>query len=796
MKHRHTVVIKGTEVYSPEKGGNIDLSILDVQQIFGRAGRPQFDTSGDAYLITTLESLPKYMDKLVRPVPIESNFLKQITDHLNAEIVGRTVTNVKEGATWLMYTYLYVRMLNNPLAYGISMDEKEDNPRLQERCLELIMRASKELDANKMISYHIESGNLSVLETGRVAAHFYIETESIAIYHELFKRLTPELDADLLRMICSSNEFRNLKVRQEEIDEIQELASKYCPMKIRGAGQDEEGRTLVTDSRDKAFVLLQAYISRAKIKSFTLISDMNYIMGSAARLARGLFEISLTRQESINVAVKLLRIAKSIEKQIWWFQTPLRNFENELNEEIYKAVEEKATHRFDPFEFLLSLLDMQVKEVGQICHPVKNGATIHRFISLIPRLSISCNLQPITRSVLRVDLTLNAEFSWMKRWHGGAQNFWLFVEDPETDRIYHREFITLSFRTYREPVAVEVLIPTFELIPEKYIIRVSSDGFVGAETILPVYALGNLPLLPCLFCFVFECKLTLLIHSSTDLKFPPDQSVQTRLLDLTPMPVSALQDSHLVEMYRKFEFFNPVSACIEYQCHMKRSLTQDNTTTTQIQTQLFHILFHTDSPIFLGAPTGSGKTVVAELAMLRMKKAFPQGICVYIAPLKALARERLKEWQRRLGQPPLNWKVLELSGDTHHDQNALERADILVCTPEKYDLVSRGWRGPAESLLARDYSSERNFLKRVRLLVIDEVHLLGEERGAVLEAIVSRTRFISRYLAVRRSDSYSQTEHTRIIGLSTALANPIDLADWMGIETKVIPSADARPLQF
>lgn len=37
----HSVVIKGTDVYNPVKGKNVDLSILDVQQIFGRAGRPQ-----------------------------------------------------------------------------------------------------------------------------------------------------------------------------------------------------------------------------------------------------------------------------------------------------------------------------------------------------------------------------------------------------------------------------------------------------------------------------------------------------------------------------------------------------------------------------------------------------------------------------------------------------------------------------------------------------------------------------------------------------------------------------------
>lgn len=186
------------------------------------------------------------------------------------------------------------------------------------------------------------------------------------------------------------------------------------------------------------------------------------------------------------------------------------------------------------------------------------------------------------------------------------------------------------------------------------------------------------------------------------------------------------------------------------------------------------------------APTGSGKTIVAELALLRMKRLSPRGICVYIAPLKALARERLKEWQRKFGQPPLKWSVLELSGETHHDKSALEKADILVCTPEKWDLVSRGWRSVGDDI--DDENSSRKaekFLQRVRLLVIDEVHLLGEERGAVLEAIVSRTRFISRFLLQKQKSNVGDTpvEPTRIIGLSTALANSHDLADWIGIDS-------------
>ncbi len=165
----HTVVVKGTDIYNPEKGKMVDLSILDVQQIFGRAGRPQYDTSGEANLITNHQALNRYLDKLIRAVPIESTFIKQLADHLNAEIVGGTVTNLQEAATWLSYTYLYVRMLKNPLAYGINADQKADDPSLRGRLLELVREAATVLSQEKMISFHPQSGNLSMTTLGRVS---------------------------------------------------------------------------------------------------------------------------------------------------------------------------------------------------------------------------------------------------------------------------------------------------------------------------------------------------------------------------------------------------------------------------------------------------------------------------------------------------------------------------------------------------------------------------------------------------------------------------------------------------
>lgn len=93
----------------------------------------------------------------------------------------------------------------------------------------------------------------------------------------------------------------------------------------------------------------------------------------------------------------------------------------------------------------------------------------------------------------------------------------------------------------------------------------------------------------------------------------------TELLDLQPLPLTALKNPLFESLFR-FKFFNP------------------------IQTQVFFSLYQTDKNILIGAPTGSGKTIMSELAILHLMKEHPEKKTVYIAPLKALVRERLKDW--------------------------------------------------------------------------------------------------------------------------------------------------------
>ena len=89
------------------------------------------------------------------------------------------------------------------------------------------------------------------------------------------------------------------------------LKKASCPLKTLAPVEEFSG---------KCNVLLQAYVSRARVNSFTLISDTNYIASNAGRVARALFEMCLKNGHA-SAALKFLRLAKSVDHQnrFWWF---------------------------------------------------------------------------------------------------------------------------------------------------------------------------------------------------------------------------------------------------------------------------------------------------------------------------------------------------------------------------------------------------------------------------------------------------------------------------------------------
>ena len=279
------VVIKGTQVYSAEAGKFIDLGILDVLQIFGRAGRPQFQDTGIGMICTSQAKLAHYLQAVTSQVPIESQFSKHLVDNLNAEIGLGTVTSVPDGVTWLGYSYLFVRMQRNPIAYGIDWAEARDDPTLVQRRRQLIIQAARTLQESQMIIFNETTEELRSKDVGRIASQFYILHTSIQIFNTMMLPLATE--ADVLKMIAMSGEFDNIQSRDNEAKELTKLKEEASPCDV-GDGIDTP--------QAKTNILLQSYISKANLEDFALANDSNYVAQQSARICRALFMMALNRR--------------------------------------------------------------------------------------------------------------------------------------------------------------------------------------------------------------------------------------------------------------------------------------------------------------------------------------------------------------------------------------------------------------------------------------------------------------------------------------------------------------------
>jgi replicative superfamily II helicase len=169
----------------------------------------------------------------------------------------------------------------------------------------------------------------------------------------------------------------------------------------------------------------------------------------------------------------------------------------------------------------------------------------------------------------------------------------------------------------------------------------------------------------------------------------------------------------------------------------------------RMQAEALPAILKREENVVVSAPTASGKTALAELAIC--KTLAVGGTALFLAPLRALTNEKESEWERF---EAMGYSVYVVTGERELTPRRAERADILVMTPEKADSATRNHD-----------SSRYGFVRDVDCCVVDEVHLLdSDRRGSVLEVTVSRLR--------RLCDP-------RVVALSATMRNVDDVADWL-----------------
>jgi len=97
----------------------------------------------------------------------------------------------------------------------------------------------------------------------------------------------------------------------------------------------------------------------------------------------------------------------------WQSMSPLRQFKK-IPEEVVRKIEKKNF----PWE---RFYDLNPHEIGELIRMPKSGKTIHKYVHQLPKLELSVHVQPITRSTLRVELTITPDFQWDDKVHGQSE---------------------------------------------------------------------------------------------------------------------------------------------------------------------------------------------------------------------------------------------------------------------------------------------------------------------------------------------------------------------------------------
>ncbi|KAG7097091.1 hypothetical protein E1B28_004476 [Marasmius oreades] len=592
----HAVIIKGTQVYDSSKGSFVDLSVLDVLQVFGRAGRPGLETSGEGYICTTEDKLDHYLEAVTSQNPIESQFKGGMIDALNAEISLGTVSSANDAVQWLGYTYLFVRMRKNPFVYGIARDELEGDPQLGHKRNELVTLAAQKLADAQMIVYNRQTGTFATRDLGRIAARYYIRHQSIETFNREFKPRMSE--ADVLAMLSMSTEFDQIQTRESELKELSTLMEDI-PCQVKGVITSTQVRETISgpdkgtgtytekieiSSQAKVNILLQSFISRKPIDDFALVSDTAYVAQNAGRIVRALLEIAISRKWA-SVSLVLMGLSKAVEKRLWPYDQPMLQFD--LKPEVFYGLEQWADE-WTPSQ----LANMNAEELGKLIHlNVHHGQALFNAAKQVPWVMMTYDLRPLGHDILKIAIHVTKDFSWSNKVHGSAEPFWLWVEDHDGLNIL--QFTHTLLKPTMDILHFDFVISIIHHDPPPSVtIRFVSDRWVGAEQelVIPLDAL----------------------------EMPQKPSSHTPLLDLPLLPLSTVRDPVVDAIFaNRIHNFNP------------------------LQTQVMWSLINTNSHALLCAPPGCGKSTVALILVWTQVLKSPTSWVLVVTPHGNAAAEVL-----------------------------------------------------------------------------------------------------------------------------------------------------------
>lgn len=305
----YLVILKGTQGYAD--AGLQEYSSLEVMQMLGRAGRPQYETEACAVILCLNDRLSKYEKMVAGTEVLESSLHHNLTEHLNAEISLGTIDSRASAKKWLSSTFLNVRLQQNPHYYDLESGNSNLTPD------EALLRwCEKDLDLLNEARLIENSDALRPTEYGHTMARYCIKFETMKI----FMAVPPQAKvSEILNALCQAAEFREFRLRQGDKTLYKELNKAN---EIRYPVQVD-----IALPQHKVSLIIQAKLGCLAIGKDAknrfngghlrqLGLDTNSAINHAKRLIRCMVDIFVQRNDS-NAVKSALELARSLAAGVW-----------------------------------------------------------------------------------------------------------------------------------------------------------------------------------------------------------------------------------------------------------------------------------------------------------------------------------------------------------------------------------------------------------------------------------------------------------------------------------------------
>lgn len=317
----HLVVIKGTEYYDAKVSRYVDFPITDVLQMMGRAGRPQFDQEGKAVVLVHEPKKNFYMNFLHSPFPVESSLLASLHDHINAEVVGGTISSIQDAIDYLTWTFFFRRLIVNPSYYGL---EDASSAGINSFLLTMVKNTLQDLATAGCVNFERED-EIEALPLGKIASYYYLKYTTVQMFaNKLQDRM--ELPA-LVDTLSSASEFEELPVRHNE-DKLNEELSTQVRWEVDVYSLDSPFT--------KANILFQAHFARLELPISDYYTDLRSVLDQAIRVLQAMVDLC-AEAGWLDTTMKIMNLAQMVTQGRYITDSSLIDLPH-MNETVLRAL--------------------------------------------------------------------------------------------------------------------------------------------------------------------------------------------------------------------------------------------------------------------------------------------------------------------------------------------------------------------------------------------------------------------------------------------------------------------------